>query len=93
VAPEDVKLYEPGLAAHLMDVAGHEFRCAPQPYLSGRVMPDWPSHRPLVAGIPMAVFAVQSAKEDEVRVLGAWGASFCGALRLDDIMESDRYLK
>lgn len=91
--PEDVKTYEPGLAAHLMDVIGHEFRCAPVAYVKGRPMPEWPSHRAIVGAIPMAVFAVQSADEDQQRLLSAWGASFCGGLRLEDIMESDRYLK
>lgn len=41
----------------------------------------------------MAVFAVQSAREDEARITAAWAASFCGGLRFDAIMESDRYLK
>jgi hypothetical protein len=93
VSPEDIQLYEPGLAAHMMDVAGHDYRCAPQPYLSGRPMPEWPAHRSLVGAIPMAIFAVQSQREDEARITAAWAASFCGGLRFDDIMESDRYLK
>lgn len=91
--PDQVKLYEPGMAAHLMDVSGHDFRVEPQLYMAGRPMPTWPSHRPLVGAIPMAIFAVQSAKEDEARVLGAWGAQFCGGLVLSDIMESDQWLK
>lgn len=91
--PEDVKTYEPGLAAHLMDVIGHEFRCAPTVYVKDRPMPEWPGRRPLVAAMPMAYYAVQSSKEDEARVLGAWGAQFCGGLVLSDIMESDQWLK
>lgn len=91
--PEDVKTYEPGLAAHIMDVIGHEFRCAPVAYVKGRPMPEWPGRRPMVAALPMAFYGVQSQYEDQARVLGAWGASFCGGLRLEDIMESDDYLK
>lgn len=91
--PEDVKPYDPGMAAHMMDVIGHDFRCAPVKYIAGRPMPNWPGRRPLVVGIPTAVFAVQSEQQAQDRAMRAWGASFCGALRLGEVIETDRYLE
>lgn len=91
--PEDVKTYEPGLAADFMLAIGHDYRVPAIVYLKGRPMPDWPNRKPLVTGIPSAVFGVQSQQEDEARIIGAWGASFCGGLAMSDLMESDRWLK
>lgn len=91
--PDEVKLYEPGMAAHMMDVLGHDYRCEPVLYLGDRPMPSWPGRRSLVSALPLAFFRVQWQKDDEDRAMRASAAAFCGGLKLSDIMESDDYLK
>lgn len=93
VRPEDVRLYEPGMAAHMMDVLGHDFRCEPVLYLESRPMPHWPERRPLVSAMPMAYFCAQWKKEDEERLSRMLAAEAAGTLTLRDIMESDEYLR
>lgn len=91
--PDEVKLYEPGMAAHMMDVLGHDYRCEPVLYLGDRPMPKFPPWRALSMAMPMAFFRVQWQKDDEDRAMRASAAAFCGGLKLSDIMESDDYLK
>lgn len=92
MTPDQVKPYEPGMAAHFMDVMGHDFRCSPVKYMDSRPMPNWPGRRPLVVGIPTAVFGVKLEAQEQARALKSWAASFCGGLRLDSVMETDTYL-
>lgn len=82
-----MRLYEPGMGAAMMDLLGHDYRCPPVGYAAGRAMPNWPGRRPLVAGIPMAVMAVELSQAAESNWLSLNAQAFCGALRLGDVME------
>lgn len=84
--------YEPGLAAHIMGVVGHDYRCAARHYPESRPMPEWPGRVPLVSAIPMALCVVDYRLAAERKRLAALGASFCGGLVMSDVIESDQYL-
>lgn len=82
-----IRLYEPGMAAAMMDLIGHDYRCAVPSYAAGRAMPDWPARRPLVVGIPSAIMHVELERTAERQFLDLNAQAFCGGLKLGEVME------
>ncbi len=71
----------------MMDLLGHDYRCAVPGYAEGRAMPSWPRRRPLVVGIPEAVMRVELEAVAERNWLDLNGQAFCGGLNMGNVME------